>query len=78
LALAASFWASGCILIGVMENTLVRDDANRERPADTSEVALNKIRAFVRSLGDVDRRAAGSKDYGQSGAEHVSYDSAGT
>jgi hypothetical protein len=65
-----------------MDNTLVRDNLNPVELNERSLVALNKIRAFVRTLGDVEQHdkglIQGSNDYGQGDADQVSSDIAGT
>ena len=65
-----------------MENTLVRDNLNPVELNERSLVALNKIRAFVRTLGAVGPHEKGllrgSNDYGQGESDHVSSGMAGT
>jgi len=66
----------------IMENTLVRENLKPVELSERSLVALNKIRAFVVTLGEVERRERNvpirSNDYLQDELRHVSSDVAGT
>lgn len=65
-----------------MENTFVGNDLNPGELNEGTRVALNKIRAFVRSLGEVERcekeALFASNDYSQDESDHVSLDTTGT
>lgn len=75
-------WASVCTTHNAMENTFATDNLSQDELNEKTRVALNKIRAFVRSLEGVERRdkqvLRGSNDYAQGGSDAVSSDTTGT